>query len=218
MRYLSILLFVLSMLGCGFNTNYISSAPTIGEKTRGPISIIREPEVSVHLRPRNDLKTGELNYVVMPVVPVGGNSDEVFVQKQTKGRFVVGLSLFANQENLALNFSDIALRLQDSTFKAIDVVRNPYANYTESQARHFGDEDVLCPKSQKVSSELFNKDIELTSNGLWQCYDLVFPVSAPSPRISFQIVVIIKDKSVHKDKTIIIPFVSSEWGHSDSFP
>jgi hypothetical protein len=154
----------------------------------------------------------------MPVVPVGGNSDEAFAQKHTKGRFVVGLSLYANRENLAINFSEIKLKLQDSTFKVIDVVRNPYANYPRSQAQNIGDEDVLCPKSQVIGLGLFNQEIELTRNGLWECYDLVFPVNTPSPRASFQMVVVVKDNNSHKVKTIHVPFEPSEWGHSDSFP
>jgi len=218
MRYLLVLLFTFSLLSCGFNKDFIISAPTIGEKVRGPIRIIRGPGISIHLRPRNDLQTGEFNYVVMPLVPIGGNSDEIFAQKQTKERFVVGLSLFANQEDLALNFSDISLKLQGNIFKVVDIVRNPYANYPESQVRYVGDEDVLCPKSQTFDSELLKEEIGLANNGLWECYDLVFPVDAPSPRVSFQIEVVVKNRNTSTSITTDIPFEPYQWGHSDSFP
>ncbi len=218
MRYLLPLLFTLPLLSCGFSKNYISSVPTIGEKTRGPIRIIREPELSIHLGPRNDLKTGEFNYIVLPVVPIGGNSDELFAQEQTKGKFVVTLSLYAHQEELFLNFSDIVLNLQQTNYKVLDVVRNPYAHYPDSQALRVGDSDVMCPKSQRFSAELFNKGVELTSNGIWECYDLKFPVDTPSPRLNFQIEVVVNDKKNGRLNSFQFPFAPYEWGHSDSFP
>jgi len=218
MKYLWVLMVTLPLFSCGFDKSFISSVSTIGEKTRGPVRIIRGAEVSLHFGPRNHVKTGESNYVVLPVVPIGGNSDEVFAYQQTKGEFIVGLSLFAHKDALSLDFSDITLNLKQTKYKVVDVKRNPYAHYPNSQASRVGDKNVLCPKSQQFKEGLPNEEIDLKNNGLWECYDLVFPIDAPSPRMTFQLEVIVMDETSGRHKTFQVPFEPYKWGHSDSFP
>ena len=218
MRLVLLLLLVLPLYNCGFDKTYISSAPTIGEKTRGSVTIIRKPEVSIYLGPQNDLRTGEYNYIALPVIPIGGNSDEIFAQQQTKGKFVVQLAIYANQGDLSLKFSDISLNINQATYKVVDIERNPYAHYPDSQALRVGNKDVMCPESQKLSNASPDSSVDLTNDGLWECYDLVFPVDPPSPRIRFQIGLIVEDIKSEKDLTFQVPFEAYKWGHADSFP
>ncbi len=208
----------LPLLGCGFSTSYVSSAPTIGERTHGPKSIIRKSGFSIQLSPRNDLKTGEFNYFLLPIVPVAGNSDKKSAQEQIKGKFVVGLSLFAYRKNPTFSISDIFLELNGSKFKVTELRRHRYSVYPDSQARNIGDEYVLCPESQEPDVDQNIEEIRLTNDGLWQCYDLVFPVDAPLPQTIFQIVVVINSSDSVTPIIASVPFEPYQWGHSDSFP
>jgi len=218
MRNLFLLLFSLQLISCGFDKSYISSVSSIGEKTHGPVRVISSPKVSIHIGPRNDIKTGEFNYVILPVLPVGGNSDEMFAHQQKAGRFVVQLSLFSHDDDLSLNFTDITLNIMQTNYKVIDVERNPYAYYSNSQARNSGVREVMCPESQQFSSGLPESPINLLNNGMWECYDLVFSVDTPSPRMKFQMEVDVKDNKSSLNHTFKVPFEAYEWGHSDSFP
>lgn len=211
------LLLSLLLLGCGFNKNYVLSAPTVGEGN-GPYSVIKMPEISLRLQPRNELLTSEHSYVVLPIVPAGSKSYENPNQQLPKGKFVVELALFARQERMSLDFSEIVLKLEGEAYKVIDVVKSPYANYPLEQALSAGEKHVMCPKSQRVDAGLSNEKVELKPYGLWECYDLVFAVDTPSPHTRFDIEVSINNNATNVRQKINVPFEAIKWGHSDSFP
>ncbi|MES9969857.1 MAG: hypothetical protein ABW092_07455 [Candidatus Thiodiazotropha sp.] len=218
MKITIILLFSLSLLGCGLSKDYISSVPTMGEKVRGPLKIIHKPELAIHLKPNNDLLTNQFAYFLFPIFPIGWDTDDKLLVDEPNDTFKIQLALFAYQDNLFLNFSDIRLNLQETTHKVANVVQNPYAYNSESQARSIGDKDIYCQASKNVIDLDFNTNQALSNDGLWECYDLVFPVSAPYPEVHFQMEFSIKEGTTDKEIYYKIPFEHKEWGFADSFP